>query len=100
MASLVQYDPPFRGFTLTGFSLGRGNGNVIRDSVAVGIQGDTNAAGFQWPEGGEGIWKFERNIAHNNANHGIFTWQNTGKLHVITSFTAYHNAGAGISHGA
>ena len=100
LASLVQYDPPFRGFTLTGFSLGRGNGNVIRDSVAVGIQGDTNAAGFQWPEGGEGIWKFERNIAHNNANHGIFTWQNTGKLHVITSFTAYHNAGAGISHGA
>ncbi|HET6747994.1 MAG TPA: G8 domain-containing protein [Actinomycetes bacterium] len=100
VASLVQYDPPFRGFTLTGFSLQRGNGNVIRDSVAVGIQGDTNAAGFQWPEGGEGIWKFERNIAHNNANHGIFTWQNTGKLHVITSFTAYHNAGAGISHGA
>ena len=100
VASLVQYDPPFRGFTLTGFSLGRGNGNVIRDSVAVGIQGDTNAAGFQWPEGGEGIWEFERNIAHNNANHGIFTWQNTGKLHVITSFTAYHNAGAGISHGA
>jgi hypothetical protein len=100
VASLVQYDPPFRGFTLTGFSLGRGNGNVIRDSVAVGIQGDTEAAGFQWPEGGEGIWEFERNIAHNNANHGIFTWQNTGKLHVITSFTAYHNAGAGISHGA
>jgi hypothetical protein len=100
VASLVQYDPPFRGFTLTGFSLGRGNGNVIRDSVAVGVQGDTDAAGFQWPEGGEGIWEFERNIAHNNANHGIFTWQNTGKLHVITSFTAYHNAGAGISHGA
>lgn len=100
VASQVQYDPPFRGFTLTGFSLGRGNGNVIRDSVAVGIQGDTNAAGFQWPEGGEGIWTFERNIAHNNANHGIFTWQNTGKLHVVTRFTAYHNAGSGISHGA
>jgi G8 domain len=100
VASLVQYDPPFRGFTLTGFSLGRGDGNVIRDSVAVGVQGDTNAAGFQWPEGGEGIWTFERNLAHNNANHGIFTWQNTGKLHVITHFTAYHNGGAGISHGA
>jgi hypothetical protein len=100
VASLVQYDPPFRGFTLTGFSLQRGDGNVCTDSVAVGVQGDTNAAGFQWPEGGEGIWRFERNIAHNNANHGIFTWQNTGKLHVITGFTAYHNAGAGISHGA
>lgn len=100
IASLVQYDPPFRGFTLTGFSLGRGNGNVITDSVAVGVQGDTNAAGYQWPEGGEGIWKFQGNIAHNNGNHGIFTWQNTGKLHVISRFTAYHNAGAGISHGA
>ena len=100
VASQVQYDPPFRGFTLTGFSLGKGDGNIIRDSVAVGVQGDTDAAGFQWPEGGEGIWTFERNIAHNNANHGIFTWQNTGKLHVITRFTAYHNAGSGISHGA
>jgi hypothetical protein len=100
IASQVQYDPPFRGFTLTGFALGRGNGDVIRDCVAVGVQGDTNAAGYQWPEGGEGIWTFERNIAHNNANHGIFTWQNTGKLHVITRYTAYHNGGAGISHGA
>ena len=100
VASMVQYDPPFRGFTLTGFSLGRGNGNVIRDSLTVGIQGDTNAGGYQWPEGGEGVWVFERNLAHNNANHGIFTWQNTGKLHVISRFTAYHNGGAGISHGA
>jgi hypothetical protein len=100
VASMVQYDPPFRGFTLTGFALGRGDGNVIRDSVTVGIGGDTNAGGYQWPEGGEGIWVFERNVAHNNANHGIFTWQNTGKLHIISRFTAYHNGGAGISHGA
>jgi hypothetical protein len=100
VASLVEYDPPFRGFTLAGFFLGRGNGNVILDSVAVGVRGDTSAAGFIWPEGSEGIWKFERNVAHNNGNHGIFTWQNTDKLHVITRFLAYHNAGAGISHGA
>jgi hypothetical protein len=100
IASQVQYDPPFRGYTLTGFALGRGNGDVIRDCVAVGVQGGEDAAGYQWPEGGEGVWTFERNIAHNNAIHGIFTWQNTGKLHVITGYTAYHNGGAGISHGA
>jgi G8 domain len=100
IASQVQYDPPFRGFTLTGFALGRGNGDVIRDCVAVGVQGEESAAGYQWPEGGEGVWTFEGNIAHNNAKHGIFTWQNTGKLHVIARYTAYHNGGAGISHGA
>jgi hypothetical protein len=100
VASLVQYDPPFRAFTLAGFFLGRGDGNVVRDSVAVGIQGNTSSAGFIWPEGSEGIWTFEDNLAHNNGNHGIFTWQNTAKVHVITKFTAYHNGGAGISHGA
>jgi hypothetical protein len=100
VASLVRYDPPTRAFTLAGFFLGRGNGNVIRDSVAVGVQGNTSSAGFIWPEGSEGVWGFEDNLAHNNGNHGIFTWQNTAKVHVITKFTAYHNAGAGISHGA
>jgi hypothetical protein len=100
VASKVDYDPPFRGFTLTGFFLGRGNGNSIRDSVAVGIRGDTSAAGFTWPEGSEGVWDFQRNLAHNNRNHGIFVWQNTAKLHLITRYTAYHNQGAGISHGA
>jgi hypothetical protein len=100
VASQVQYDPAFRGFTLGGFVLGRGNGNKALGCVAVGVQGSVSAAGFIWPEGSEGIWTFESCVAHNNGNHGIFTWQNTGKLHVITHFTAYHNVGAGISHGA
>jgi hypothetical protein len=100
VASLVQNDPPFRGYTLAGVVLGRGNGNVARDCVAVGVQGTVSAAGFTWPEGAEGVWTFENCIAHNNGNHGIFTWQNTGKLHVVRRFSAYHNAGAGISHGA
>jgi hypothetical protein len=100
VASMVQYDPPFRGYTLTGFSLERGTGSVARDCVAVGVQGSVNAAGFQWPEGSEGIWTFENCVAHNNANNGIFVWQNTSKVHTIANFTAYHNRGAGISHGA
>jgi len=68
--------------------------------VAVGVQGSVNASGFQWPEGSEGIWTFQNCLAHNNANDGIFVWQNTSKVHTIANFTAYHNRGAGVSHGA
>jgi hypothetical protein len=100
VASMVRFDPEFRGFRLSGFTLGRGQGNVVRECVAVGVQGNQDAAGYQWPEGSEGVWTFEGCVAHNNAGHGIFAWQNTGKVHVITRFTAYHNGGAGISHGA
>jgi hypothetical protein len=100
VASMVQNDPAFRGYTLTGVVLGRGDGNVARGCVAVGVQGTVSAAGFSWPEGSEGVWRFEDCVAHNNGNHGIFTWQNTARLHVITRFTGYHNGGAGISHGA
>ncbi len=100
VASLAKSDPDFRGFRLSGFSLGRGEGNVARGNVAVGIQGNVTASGYIWPEGAEGIWTFEDNVAHNNATHGIFTWQNTGNEHVIDRFTAYHNEGFGISHGA
>jgi G8 domain len=100
VASKVQYDPPFRGYTLAGFVLGRGSGGAARDCVAVGVQGSVNAAGFEWPEGSEGIWAFQRCVAHNNANNGIFVWQNTSKVHTIANFTGYHNRGAGISHGA
>jgi hypothetical protein len=100
VASLVRHDPPYRGYRLTGFFIGRGNGNVARDCVAVGVQGATDASGFEWPEGSEGVWKFTGCVAHNNAEHGIFTWQNTGLVHVISDYVGYHNTEAGISHGA
>jgi hypothetical protein len=100
VASLVQHDPPYRGYRLTGFFIGRGNGNVARDCVAVGVQGATDASGFEWPEGSEGVWKFTGCVAHNNSEHGIFTWQNTGLVHVISDYVGYHNTEAGISHGA
>lgn len=100
VASLVQFDPPFRGFRLTGFFLGATDGNVARNCVAVGIQGDVGASGFAWPEDNDGVWEFEDCVAHNNAVHGIFTWQNTPKLHVISNFVGYHNGGFGILHGA
>ena len=100
VASLVRYDPDRQGHRLAGFTLARGDGNACTGCVAVGVQGNTDSSGFHWPEGAEGVWDFTGNVAHNNLRHGIFTWQNTGKVHVITGFTGYHNGGAGISHGA
>ena len=51
VASMVQSDPPFRGYRLAGFFLGRGDGNKAVGCVAVGVQGTTDAAGYIWPGG-------------------------------------------------
>lgn len=100
VASLVRSDPDFRGYRLAGFHLGRGQGSVARGCVAVGVRGNDDAAGFEWPEGSEGIWGFEDCVAHNNSVNGIFVWQNTDRHHVIDRFVAFHNGQAGIEHGA
>ncbi len=99
VASLVR---PYASakYRLPGYFLGQGSNNVVTDSVAVGVLGDEDAAGFTWPEGGSGIWLFEGNTSHNNRRDGIFTWQNTSGLHVIEDFVAYHNTDTGIEHGA
>ena len=65
---------------------------MIRDSVAVGVQGNIDASGFLWPEGDccptdDGVWDFSKgNIAHNNKVDGIFTWQNDTQPHVIANY--------------
>lgn len=102
VASLVRSDPSFRGYSLAGFLLGKGDGNVVRSCVAVGVQGSASASGFMWPAGpqAEGIWRFDRNIAHNNRVLGIYAWQNTPRVHVISRFIGYHNGRAGILHGS
>lgn len=100
IASRITCDPPFRGYRLSGFSLGRGQGNSARGCTAVGVQGNVSASGFQWPEGGIGVWDFADCIAHNNSVDGIFTWQNTALEHVVTRFIGYHNGASGIEHGA
>ena len=100
VASLVRSDPEFRGYRLAGFNLGRGRGSVASGCVAVGVQGNENASGFTWPEGSEGIWGFENNVAHNNSVNGIFVWQNTDRHHLINRFIAFHNGQAGVEHGA
>lgn len=100
IASRITCDPAFRGYRLSGFSLGAGQGNSARSCTAVGVQGNENASGFQWPEGGVGLWDFADCMAHNNRVDGIFTWQNTVLDHVVTRFVGYHNGGSGIEHGA
>lgn len=104
VVGLVRADPSFRGFTQTAYTLGAGTGNVIRNSVAVGVRGNKNASGFHWPSNvnhNPNVWTFEDNVAHNNKADGVFVWQNTGTgPHLVDGLTAYRNGDAGIDHGA
>ena len=87
-------------YRLTGFNLSTGSRDAIHGCVAVGVQGDKNSSGFEWPETGTGVWEFGGNIAHNNKVDGIFTWQNNNRDHIIERYVGYHNGQAGIEHGA
>jgi hypothetical protein len=99
LAALVQDDPPYRGFRLSAFFLGRGNRNKCIGCVAAGVQGGKNASGFIWPESGS-VWQFRHCVAHNNKFNGIFVWQNTRTIHPIEDFTSYSCGKAGVEHGA
>lgn len=74
--------------------------NVIRDSVAVGVDGDGKVmSGFQWPTGQSEPWEFSTgNVAHNN-KLGIFVWSNDAFFHDIVDVRLYHNR-IGLMHGA
>lgn len=106
LAARVLSDPPFRGYRLGGFSLGQGLRNVVRDSSAVGVRGNGEASGYNWPESSgasqeHGVWDFSRgNVAHNNAVNGVFIWQNDTERHLLANFDAYHNGSYGLRHGA
>lgn len=86
-----------RGFTLAAFRLGCGEGNIIRNSLAVNVSPShpNSCSGFHWPENDEGVWLFENNRSVGSACNGIFVWQNTGLPHVVDGFT-----GDGIENGA
>lgn len=101
VASKVVAAPRTRGFRLAGFTLGAGERNAAIDCVAVGVQGNKDASGFGWPEGPtSSLWRFRNCEAHNNTRHGIFTWQNTNKPHIVSDFACWNNGGSGIAHGA
>lgn len=97
---------PARAHEAAAIQLGAGDNMAIVSSVVVGM-GDTgqNVSAYHWPSKDRGVWTFVSNVAHNNASHGIFVWQNTqqgdtGGNHVVDGYTAYHNGGAAIDHGA
>lgn len=83
------------------FTLGKGIGNTVTDSVAVGYIGTfKNYSGFAWPEQQGATWTFTNNVAHNNPVYGAFIWQNSAHVHDSPGYVAYHNGSAGIAHGA
>lgn len=82
-----------------GFQLGKGDGSVVKDSVAVGVVGGQNAAGFIWPEFDHSTWGFTDNVAHNN-QLGLFVWQNDDMLHIIERYQGFRNNWPDIRHGA
>ena len=90
---------------LCGFNLGkslRPGSNRCIECVGVGVLGGSNCAGFGWQEHNQGApWMFERNVSHNNAAHGLFTWQNLGPVaHTIVDLVSYRNLDAGVAVGA
>lgn len=97
-------DPEYRGFTLNGTTVATGKNVTMKNSVAVGVQGNDNASGYHWPAVSNGhpnnVWTFTNNMAHNNRADGMFVWQNDQRAHVIDGFVAYHNGGEGVEHGA
>lgn len=101
IVALIRPDRDYRGFSLSGFDLVKGKdlSLTVRNSVAVGVQGNVDAGGFTWSEAAQAMWVFDNNIAHNNLD-GIFVWQNNYNPHTITNFVAYRNKEMGVDHGA
>ncbi|HEV7762211.1 MAG TPA: hypothetical protein VGO78_24545, partial [Acidimicrobiales bacterium] len=87
----------------SGFMMGAGKGNVIRNCVATGVSGRSEGAtGFQWNAGSNdetNPWTFEDNLAHNNTHSALFYWQNNAPKTIVDRFTAY-NCGQGIYAGS
>jgi len=90
-------------YSIAGFMIGTGEGNVARGCVAAGVMGQTeSAAAYHWPQKSideRNTWVFEDNVAHNNANSAIYFWQNNVPRTIVDRFTAYH-CGQGIFAGA
>jgi hypothetical protein len=89
-------------YGLAGFQLGAGAGNVARGCVAVAVKGESESSpGYHWASHSrdEHTWVFEDNVAHNNANSGIYFWQNNVPRTVVDRFTVY-NCTQGIVAGA
>jgi hypothetical protein len=76
--------------------------NVIRDSVAAGVETDgglaTTVAGFQWGSKGDGVWSTEGLVSHNNRRNW-YRWNNHSIPETSTDTTLY-NGQANFIQGA
>ena len=100
VASWIRSSPEFRGYSLSGFTLGDGAGNRMFDCTVIGSQGNSDASAIAWPEGAADAWEVRRIIAHNCRRHGLGVWQNNGVPHLVQDFISARNGGSGINHGA
>lgn len=91
---------PDHGRGLSGFFLTAGNGNTLRDSVAMNIESSTKNSGcVVWPARDQNTaWTVENIVAHD-CTVGLWTWQNTGQRHVISGVQTWANE-IDLSHGA
>lgn len=103
VSALLKADPAFRGYRLANFLLGSGFRNTVKNSVAIGNNGNLNSAGFLWPESSNytpNTWEFDSNLTHNCKADGIFVWENDSSNHIVNNFTAYRNGMNGVEQGA
>lgn len=99
IGSKVIADPYYRGYRMAAFLAQEGSGNRMIDCVAVGVLGNTNAAGFTWGERASSMWEFRGCVSHHNRVNGLFVWHNNENPHFISDFFTYGCA-VGIQHGA
>lgn len=93
--SLTIFDTPT--FLNTAFEMGKGDGNIARNNVAVGVQ-SVDSGSYDWEANNDSVWEFTNNLSHNS-DLGIRVWQNSTYIHVLKDFKAYHNK-TGVFHGA
>lgn len=82
------------------FELRNGSRNSAISPIAVGNVCPGASSGFGWPTNANGTWLIPGLVAHNNAGHGIYVWQNTGTDHPVPGVVIYHNGKAGILEGS
>lgn len=99
VGSKVLADVSYRGYRIAAFWLMSGSGDRVIDCVAVGVQGNSNASGFHWPESSASMWESRGCVAHNNKIAGIFVWQNSSATHFVSDQLIY-NCPFGVQHGA
>lgn len=91
--------PRFNAIVLQG-----GERISMTNSFAAGARGGSSSVGFGWPSnadnGGNAVWTFERNVAHNNEGAGNRLWFNDQDNHVQRDIVTYNNGGRGAENGA